>query len=214
MSDWSDTRSTTTSQRLTMNASLALMAGLCWAGTLMLLFLADLRAEISPLAPQRLLFYTLVLAAGLLTFVPIQRQLGLPYLALEGVGGAGLLLYTLAFVPPPNDTLLSLPDLPVYTLFILALFLSSSAIVRPFLYAIGQRLFQRRVRRTDTRRARRQSYELGLLCASAAALGGLRVLTWVSLLLVLLILITAEILFLSRFDEETGATIQGGRPKS
>ncbi|MFP4439901.1 MAG: hypothetical protein ACLFVO_21915 [Chloroflexaceae bacterium] len=207
--EWSDTHSSIT-QRVTLSTSLALMAGLCWAGALTLLFLADLRAEVSPLAPQRLLFYTLVLAAGLLTFVPIQRHMRLSRLALEGVGGTALLLYTLAFVPPPTGWLLSLPDLPVYVLLILALFWSSAALIRPFLYALGQRIFRQRARRMDVRRSRRQSYEIGLFCACIAILGGLRVMTWVSILLVTLILITAEIFFLSRVEEEEGAVYLGG----
>jgi hypothetical protein len=186
------------------------MAGLCWSGALTLLFLADLRAEVSPLAAQRLLFYTLVLAAGFLTFVPVQRHMRLPRLVLEGVGGTALLLYTLAFVPPPNDWLLSPPDLPVYVLFILALFWSSAALIRPFLYALGQRIFHQRARQMDVRRSRRQSYEIGLFCACMTILGGLRVLTWVSILLVALILITAEIFFLSRVEEEEGAVYLGG----
>ncbi len=187
---------------------LAVAAGLCWAAALALLLLADLHAEAGPLAPQRLLFYTLVLAAGLLTFVPIQRAMGLPRLALEGVGGTALLCYTLAFVPAPTDWLLSLPDLPVYLLFFVALFWSVAAIVLPFIYAIGQRIFQQRARRLDLRRARRQAYGVAAFVSFAAALAGLRVLTWVSLLLLALILITAELLFLSRVKAE-GVSAEG-----
>lgn len=181
---------------------LALMAGLCWAGAITLLLLADLRAETHPLAPQRMLFYALVLAAGLLTFVPVQQRMRLPRLALEGVAGTSLLLYTLAFVPPPTDWLLSLPDLPVYGLLIVALFWSAAAIALPFIYALSQRIFKQRARRLDLRRARRQAYEVGTLVASTAVLAGLRVLTWVSLLLLTLILVSAELLFLSRIEAQ------------
>jgi hypothetical protein len=180
--------------------TLALAAGLCWSGALLLLFLANLSAEADPLAPQRLLFYVLVLTAGGLTFVPIQHGLGLPSLAFEGIGGTALLLYTLAFVPPPTGWLLSLPDLPVYMLLILALFWTSSAVVLPFMYAAGQRLFKHRARRRDVRRARRQSYEIGLLVACLVLLAALRVLSWVSLLLLLLILVIGELLLLSRIE--------------
>src|SRR5215207_8824589 len=68
-----------------------------------------------------------LLLAGLLTFVPFQRQLGLPGLALEGIAGSFLLLYTLAFVPPPTAWLLALPDTTVYVLLALGLFWSISA---------------------------------------------------------------------------------------
>ncbi|MCG8346210.1 MAG: hypothetical protein MI924_00335 [Chloroflexales bacterium] len=180
----------------------ALAAGLCWAGALALLLLGSLHLERDPLAPQRLLFYVLVLAAGLLTFVPIQRSMELPGLAIQGVGGTALLCYTLAFVPAPNDWLLALPETPVYVLLMTALFWSVSAVALPFIYAAGQRIFQQRARRLDLRRARRQSYEVGTLAACVVALAGLRVLTWVSLLLLVLILVTAELLFLSRVEAE------------
>lgn len=181
---------------------LALAAGLCWTGALSLLLLANLRAELHPLAAQRVLFYVLVFAAGLLTFVPVQWHMDLPSLALEGVGGTTLLLYTLAFVPPPTGSLLALPDIPVYLLFIAALFWSTSAVALPFIYALGHRVFQQRARQLDVRRAHRQAHEVGLLFACAAVLAGLRVLTWVSLLLLALILVTAELLFLSRVNAE------------
>lgn len=176
----------------------ALAAGLCWAGALVLLFLGELQRESNPLALQRLLFYMLVLGAGLLTFVPAQRAMGLPRLAIEGVTGTTLLLYTVAFVPPPTDWLLALPDLPVYALLLGALFWSTAALALPLVYAIGQRVLRQRAHRLDVRRAWRQAYEVGLFVACAAALGALDVLTWVSLLLLALILVVAELLFLSQ----------------
>jgi hypothetical protein len=180
----------------------ALTAGVCWAAALSLLLLGNLRAERDPLSPQRLLFYALVLAAGLLTFVPIQQQMRLPHLGVEGVGGTALLLYTLAFVPPPNDWLLSLPEVPVYCLFIAALFWSTASITVPFIYAVSQRIFKQRARQMDLLRVRRHSYEIAGLVAGIAVLAGLRVLTWVSLLLLAMILFTAELLFLSQTREQ------------
>ena len=69
---------------------LAVAAGLCWACALAMLLSANLEATPALLAPVRVIFYSLVLVAGLLTFVPFQRQLGLPGLALEGVAGSFL----------------------------------------------------------------------------------------------------------------------------
>jgi hypothetical protein len=177
---------------------LAMAAGLCWTGALALLFLAGLHREANLLAPQRMLFYALVLAATLLTFVPLQLALRVPRLAFDGVVSLSLLLYTVAFVPPPTGWLLALPDLPVYVLFLGLLFWSTSTVVLPFTYAAGQRLFKQRARRHDTQRARRQAYEIGALVACTAGLAALHVLTWVSLLLLVLILSMAELLFLSR----------------
>jgi hypothetical protein len=176
---------------------LAVAAGLCWACALAALLSANLDAEPSVVAPARLIFYALVLAAGLLTFVPFQRRLDLPGLALEGVAGSFLLLYALAFVPPPTGWLLALPDLPVYLVLALALLWCVSAATLPLVHAIGRRAFHQRARQYDLRRARRQARELGLLAALCVGLAGLRVLTPVSALLLALILVAAELLFLS-----------------
>lgn len=160
-------------------------------------------AERALLAPLRLLFYVLVLAAGLLTFVPVQRQLQIPGLAFEGVAGASLLLYTLAFVPPPTGWLLSLPDIPVYLLLAVAVFWTVSAVVTPPVFAFGRRIFHQRARQYDLRRARRQAHEFGLLAALCIGLAGLRLLTPLSVVLLALILVVAELLFLSFVETET-----------
>src|SRR5215212_10118866 len=125
---------------------LAVAAGLCWACALAMLLSADLEATRELLAPVRVIFYTLVLVAGLLTFVPFQRRLGLPGLAIEGVAGSFLLLYMLAFVPPPTAWLLALPDMPVYVLLALSVLWSVSATAMPVVYALGRRAFRQRAR--------------------------------------------------------------------
>jgi hypothetical protein len=185
-----------------LNTLLAVVAGLCWAAALTLLLFGGLSAQSALLAPERLLFYALALGAALLTFAPIERAAGLSGLTVEGSVGVGLLLYCLAFVPAPSDWLLALPDLPVYGLLLTALLLSMAAISRPFIDALGRRIYQQRARAHDSRRVRRQSYEVGLLVTVAAALAGLRVLTWVSLLLLALALVIAELLFLSAIRAE------------
>jgi hypothetical protein len=176
---------------------LAVAAGLCWACALAALLSANLDAQASVLATPRLIFYALVLAAGLLTFVPFQRRLGLPGLALEGVAGSFLLLYALAFVPPPTGWLLAAPDLPVYLILALGLFWTISASMLPIVHSLGRRVFRQRARQYDLRRARRQAHEIGLLAALCIGLAGLRVLTPISVLLLVLILVAAELLFLS-----------------
>jgi hypothetical protein len=176
---------------------LAAAAGLCWACAIALLLSGGLDAETDPFATQRVIFYVLVLAAGLLTFVPAQQRLRLPGLALEGVAGTALLLYTLAFVPPPTGWLLALPDTPVYLVFIAAVFWSSSAIALPPIYALGRWTFRQRARQYDLRRARRQAHEVGAMLAAIIALAGLRLVTPFGIALVVLILVVAEMLFLS-----------------
>lgn len=182
---------------------LAVAAGLCWASAIALMLSTGLTVPQDIFFPERIIFIILVVVAGLLTFVPIQRHLQLSGLVVEGVAGTSLLLYTLAFVPSPTDWILSLPDTPVYVLFMVALFWSGSAITLPFIYILGQHLFQRRARRYDIRRARRQAHEVGVLLAACAGLASLRVLTLPSVILIILILIVTEMLFLSFVEPDS-----------
>lgn len=175
----------------------ACAAGLCWAGVFAILLSAQFEAAGGALTPVRVMFYLLTLLAGLLTFVPIQRHIQTPGLAFEGVVGVVLLVYALTFMPPPTGSLLALPDLPVYVVFLMALFWTCAAIVLPIIYGLGQRLFQRRARRYDLRRARRQAHECSAVVVLCAALAGLRVLTPLYVVLVILIVIVAEMLFLA-----------------
>lgn len=181
---------------------LAVAAGLCWACVLGLL-LGGFDPAGSPLAAIRLIFYALMLAAGLLTFLPVQRRLRLPGLALQGCSGWFLLGYVVAFVPPPTGSLLSLPDTPVYMIAIAALYWSSAAVALPVIYALGPRLYRQRARQYDLRRARRQAREAGAFVAVCAALAGMRALTPLTLILVILILIVAELLLLSFIEVQS-----------
>jgi hypothetical protein len=183
---------------------MAVTAGLCWAGSIALLVFGNVGAERALFAPQRLIFYFLVVLAGLLTFLPCERWLAIEGLTMQGVGGTALLAYTLAFVPAPSEWLLYLPDMPVYALLLLGIWLSVAAVSLPFIVVLGQRFFAQRALAGDLRRSRRQSHELGLLAATTMALAGLRVLTWVSLLLLVLIIVIAELLFLSQVRAEVG----------
>lgn len=176
---------------------LAVAAGLCWACALAALLSGQIDPDLPFFAPIRVIFYLLVLAAALLTFVPFQRRLRLPGMALEGVAGSFLLLYTLAFVPPPTAWLLELPELPVYLLLALGLFWSVGAAMLPPIHALGTRLFRQRARQYDLRRARRQAHGLALLLAACVLLAGLRALRPAPVLLLALLLLVAELLFLS-----------------
>ncbi len=180
----------------------AVAAGLCWAGAISLLALGGLSPDLPHHSELRLLYYGLVVAAALLTFVPIEWSMRLKGLAIEGGVGASLLFYTIAFVPPPTAWLLSPPDMPIYALLIGAIMLCGAAISRPILYAIGRRIFTDRVRAFDQRRVRRQSYESGLLLAALAALAALRSFTWGNVLLITLAFMMAELLFLARVQAE------------
>lgn len=175
------------------------IAGLCWAGALALLLLVDLQRGTAILP----LFYGCMLAAPILTFAPIEQSLELPGLTIEGSIGSVLLLYSLAHIPAPNGSLLDLPELPIYVLLISAVFLCVSAVARPFISVISRRIFSQRARARDLRRVQRQSYEIGLLFALAATMAGLRVLNIISLLLLCLAIVIAELLFLAVVRAET-----------
>ncbi len=179
---------------------LALAAVLCWLGALALLFLGNLESETSPLAPQRVLYYMLLVGGGLLTFVPLEVRMHLRGITLEGTAGMFLLCYTLAFVPPPTEWLLHLPDTPVYAVVLLALFWSVSALVLPFVFALGRLVFTQRMRQNDVPRAWRQAHELGFLLTCLVALGALGALNLINILLLVFIVLIAEILFLARLD--------------
>ncbi len=180
-------------------------AGIAWAGVVAFLMYVNGHNATGPLSWQHLLFYVLIVAAGVLTFLPLQHHMELPRLAFEGTCGTALFCYTIAFVPPPTGWFFSLPDLPVYCLLIVAIFWTTASVSLPFIYALRQRVVKQRANRLDVDQARRQSYEIATLAASIIVLAGLRVLTWVSVLLLALILATTELLFLSlRVRDYTG----------
>jgi hypothetical protein len=170
------------------------LALVCWVALLALLLFGGMDT-VAPLDPQRLLFYGLALVAPILTLVPIERATGLLGLTVEGSVGLALLLAMLAIVPAPRAGLLALSELPIYGLMLLALFLSVSALVRPLIYQANLRFWPVRALPTNSRRVRRQSYAVGLLPVAIATLAALRVFTWISLLLVLVILVIIELLF-------------------
>ncbi|MBC8163640.1 MAG: hypothetical protein H7Z42_20730 [Roseiflexaceae bacterium] len=176
---------------------LAGAAGLCWVGAIALLVGPDLVATAELFSPLRVIFYALVLAAALLTFVPLEVALRIPGLALEGACGALLLLYALAFIPPPTAPIYHLPDTPVYLIFLGGLFALISAAALPLVALVGQRVFRRRARQYDLVRSRRQAHAIGALAVAYGVLGGLRIQTPLSVLLATLVVVLIEILFLA-----------------
>ncbi|KAB8142924.1 hypothetical protein F8S13_11785 [Chloroflexia bacterium SDU3-3] len=175
---------------------LATAAGLCWASVLAILISPNL-GTLPPFAPLRVIFYALVLAAALLTFVPVQMAMRTPGVAFQGACGSLVLLYALAFIPPPTGPIYFLPDLPVYLIFLGGLFALGSALALPAAYLIGTKIFHYRAKKYDTRRAWRQAHEFGAALAACGALAGLRVLNPLSAVVVLLIAVVSEILFLA-----------------
>jgi hypothetical protein len=176
---------------------MAALAGLAWAAALAMLFFGDIHRVREPLATPRIIFCLLAFAAGMLTFVPLQQRLRIPGLALSGTAGSFLTLYCLAFVPAPTEWLLSPPDAPVYIIFAAALYWLVSSVALPIAFAFGQRMFRQRARQYDLRRARRQSREAGAAVVLCLLLAGLRILTPLGVILVILIVVVSEFLFLA-----------------
>ena len=70
------------------------------------------------------------------------------------------------------------------------------------IFAISQRVYRQRASQYDLRRARRQSHEVGAAAAACVLLAGLRVLTPLGVLLVVLITAVAELLILSYVETD------------
>ena len=175
----------------------AALATLAWIVAIGLLFVGDGALARRVESPRTTLAVAWAVAAAI-TFLPIQVRLGLPGLTWQGLLGWTLLGYVLAYVPPPTGWLLELPDLPVYLLLFVALFFAIAAGTLPLTFLAGRQLYQRRMHRLDLRRARRQAYELGVLAVALTVLGGLRVLSLFTGLLLVAIFILVETLLLSQ----------------
>lgn len=180
---------------------IATAAVLLWLTALVLLT-TDLAQALPGVGNERQLLTGSWLLASLLTFAPLQWRLQLAGLTWQGVVGWTLLGYILAFVPPPTGGLLDLPEVPVYLLLFLAVFYATAAAITPVLFLLGQRLFRSRLHRLDVRRARRQGYEAGLLLVALFTLAGLRVLTPLTGVLLVIVVVLLETLLLSQMQPE------------
>ncbi|HEY1011595.1 MAG TPA: hypothetical protein VGE07_02750, partial [Herpetosiphonaceae bacterium] len=174
---------------------LAVCAGGLWAVTGGWLAFGSL----GPLAPlgTRLAFGALLVGLGLLTWGPLQWATRLKVLTWRGTVGWGMLLWTLAFVPPPSAPLVAgLPDLPVYALLFASVFLAGDALALPALYVRSLRRAHLRTVRLDLRQPKRQAAECGLFLALCVALAAINALTPVSMILMLAILVLSEMMIL------------------
>lgn len=137
---------------------------------------------------------------GLLTFVPIEYYFRAYGLAIRGITGFVLLVQLVLYVPAPTQSLLWVPDLPVYLLVGIALYWLLASMCMPVAYTIGQVVFKRRARRYDVRRAWRQAREIALYSVGLFGLFGLR--AFIPLLVVpwTLMIIITEVVFLSYIE--------------
>ncbi len=175
---------------------LAAVVGTAWAGILAWLMIGSLGPQTSQ--TPRLIFGLAVSGLGLLTWAPLQWATRLPVLTWRGTVGWGIVLWTLAFVPPPTQALVAgLPDIPVYLLFFGGLFLASNAVALPLIYLWGLRRYHNRAQRFDVSRSRRQATEFGLFVALCAVFAVMNMLEIVTVILLIAILALSEMVMLS-----------------
>ena len=143
-----------------------------------------------------------VLAAtvALGTFAPVESVLRANGLTIRGVLGTVLLTHVIVYMPVPSKSILSLYEIPVYLIVAIAVFYSVGSFAMPVFYAIGKRVFQKRSRRHDTRRAWRQSTELGAFLFGCVILVGLRAFTPMLAGLWVMMVVFAEYIFLSYIE--------------
>jgi len=119
---------------------------------------------------------------------------------VRGMFGMAVLTHVIVYMPAPTHSLLSLAEIPVYIIVGVALLYTVGSLGMPVFYAFGKRLFRRRSRRYDVRRAWRQSTELGTLFFGCVVLIGLRAFTPLLAGLWVLMVLFAEYIFLSYIE--------------
>ncbi len=179
------------------------LASAGWVFLIGMLVSSDLARGPNLLSPLHLFFHSVALLTGVLTFWPLERQFDLVGLTIEGTLGSWLFLVALAIVPAPTGTLLDPPDTPVYTLMLLAVFLTVAAIARPIIAALSRRWLALRAWALDQRRVRRESYEVGFVAAAVLALAALRALDPIRLIALMTVVVLIEIIFLSLIGVES-----------
>jgi hypothetical protein len=147
--------------------------------------------------PKQIVLVGVSVIVGMLTYVPMEYYFRARGLAMRGVLGLFLIVQIILYVPTPTNSLLWVPDVPVYLLVSMALYWVLSTMCVPLTYIIGQMVFRQRARRYDVRRAWRQASEIGLTVVGLFGLFGLRALTPLLIIPWILMIVIAEVLFLS-----------------
>ncbi len=137
---------------------------------------------------------------GLATFGPVESVLRTNGISVRGMFGLVVLTHVIVYVPVPSRSILSLAEVPVYLIVALALFYTVGSLAMPVMYVLGKRVFARRSRRHDARRAWRQATELGAFLFGCVILIGRRAFTPMLAGLWLLMVVFAEYIFLSYIE--------------
>ncbi|MEI6044781.1 MAG: hypothetical protein WCS37_10530 [Chloroflexota bacterium] len=180
-------------------ALIAAFAGLAWAGIVGLIFLLNVGDYAEFWFPARVITYALLLIAPTLTFMPMGRALGIPLYGYWSVVSWAAFGFVFAFLTP-DPTRSRDENWGLLILLLICLFAVVVSLFLPIFYAVGTTIFANASRpaRYDLRRAMREAVMLGfyfLLVAFMQLLGNL---AWLQALLLLLIVVTIELLILSR----------------
>ncbi len=173
------------------SAIVALAALLSWL-MLRQLIIDDVGGR-SAFDPLRLVFYLLLIAAPMLTFVPISNWLRAPLFEVESVASWATLGFVVAVVTPNNP-----PSLGQFLVLLLPLTVALATVMTLVSFLAGLRVYRGDPRRYDIIRARRQGYLASFMIIASMLLYSIGTLSPTSATMLLGIAILAEMFSLTR----------------
>lgn len=182
------------------SAIVALGALLSWMMLGQLILIEDVGAR-STFDPWRLVLYLLLLAAPVLTFVPLARWARAPIYDLEATAGWAGLGFVIAIVTPADP-----PTLAQFLLFLLPLTVALATLATMASYLVGLRVYRGDPRRHDFVRARRQGYLAAFVLVAGMLLFSIGTLSPTSVVLLLLVAVLAEMFALNRDSQRMQRT--------
>ncbi len=190
--------------RTRQSAIVALGALLSWIALAQLILIQNV-GDRSTFDVLRLLFCMLLLAAPVLTFVPIARWANAPFYDIEATAGWATLGFVVAIVTPANP-----PTLAQFLLFLLPLTVALASLTTLTSYLVGLRVYRGDPRRHDFVRARRQGYLAAIVLVASMLLFGIGTLSPTSAVLLLIVVTLAEMFALARDSQRVRTTATGG----
>ena len=186
--------------RAVQTTILILAAMLSWFTLGQLILVEDVGSR-SAFDPLRVLFYLLLIAAPVFTFVPLARWANAPLYVIEAVAGWASFGFVITIVSPSEP-----PTLAQFLVFLLPLTVALATIAALASYLVGLRVYRGDPRRHDFVRARRQGYLASLVLIANMLLFSIGTLTPTSVVLLLSVAILAEMFVLTRDRQRLGRT--------
>lgn len=186
--------------RTGQSALVALGALLSWI-TLGQLILVENVGDRTVFDPARLLFYLLLLAAPVLTFVPLARWAHAPFYDIEATVAWATLGFVVAIVTPADP-----PTLAQFLVCLLPLTVALATVATLVSYLVGLRVYRGDPRRNDFVRARRQGYLVALVLVASMLLFSVGTFSPTSAVLLVVIAVLAEMFALTRDDQRARRT--------